>query len=49
MRPIQIKILVLSYVNKFGFELINGPIYLYKPTTISLFKTSLYFNYGTCV
>jgi len=47
MRLIQIKILVLSHVNKFGFELINGPIY--KRTTTSLFKTNLYFNYGTCV
>jgi hypothetical protein len=47
MKLIQIKIIVLSRVNKFGFELNNGPIYFYKRTTITLFKTSLYVNYGT--
>jgi hypothetical protein len=49
MKLIQTKIILLSCVNKFGFELINCPIYLYKCTTTSLFKTSLYVNYGTLV
>ncbi len=41
MKLIQTKILLLSHVNTFGFELINVPVYLYKHTRISLFKISL--------